>query len=307
MLRRAFQGFVAVETVMLFAIILVAGGAGLAEMGLSWLPRILAGVAIALALASMLPIATRALGTERVFAWLVSTRLVRDGIDAHRPFELAATLSALWLSVALRLPGWLGSAVPSGTARFEADLAADGPAKTLWVWFVVTALATAALALVIAFTALSLREAFVPVVRDRASAAGTTFLWNVLATGVLLSAELPDLFTGQPPEGPGDLRFWIDLVLALALARRVLVLVVMRAGPDLARSLDDLLAARALSLRVPRRATLLGLALVLATHFVLEPWLGVASSAAVIVVCAGPLALLLERANRRAAPAPSGS
>jgi hypothetical protein len=175
------------------------------------------------------------------------------------------------------------------------------------VWFVVTALATAALALVIAFTALSLREAFVPVVRDRASAAGTTFLWNVLATGVLLSAELPDLFTGQPPEGPGDLRFWIDLVLALALARRVLVLVVMRAGPDLARSLDDLLAARALSLRVPRRATLLGLALVLATHFVLEPWLGVASSAAVIVVCAGPLALLLERANRRAAPAPSGS
>jgi hypothetical protein len=115
---------------MLFAIVLVAGGVGLAEMGLSWLPRILAGVSIALALTSMLPIAVHALGAERVFAWLLSTRLVRDGIDAHHPFELAATLSAVWLSVALRLPGWLGTAGPAAAARFEADLAADGWAKT---------------------------------------------------------------------------------------------------------------------------------------------------------------------------------
>ncbi len=297
MLRTAFRAFVAIQTVLLAVVGVVAGVALTPDI--ARLPQAIAGVALGLGLLSVYPTSTHALGARPLYAWLARSRIARDGIEAHRPFQLAASLLALLVSASLRLPGWLLAAVPSARDQFLEDLAQRGVFETLCVWLVVSALSGGLLLLVLAFAFLSIHEAFRPGNGPVAPsiAANTTVLWNVLAAAVLASAELPGLF-GAHDDGPSDWRWWVALLLAVALARRVMVLSLLFAYDRLDIPLDGTLAKRVLPVRIHTRLTALGLAMACGTQVAVEPVLGVAGAAAVIVVTSGPLAWLLERASQ---------
>jgi hypothetical protein len=298
-LRTAFRAFVATQTLLLAGLGVAAAVA--LTPGLARLPQAIAGLALGLGLLSVYPTVTHALGARTLYAWLSRSHVAHDGIEAHRPFQLAAALLALLASAVVRTPGWLGAAIPAAHAELLEDLAAHGLAETLVVWAVVGVVAAALLVLVLAFALVAVLEALRPAEEPlpAAAAANTTVLWNVLAAGVLASAELPGLF-GDEGHGPGDWRWWVALLLALALARRVLVISLLFAYERLEIPLDATLAARALPVRIPTRATALALALTCALQLGLEQLLGVAGAAAVIVVASSPAAWLLERACRGA-------
>ncbi len=299
-MRTAFRAFMTLQSLALAAVI-VATAIGLTP-DLARLPAAIAGGSLALGLFSIFPISTRALGVDRLYAWIARSEIARDGVESHRPFQFAATLCALATATVVRLPAWLAHSAPPALDQFRADLANDGLLQTLWVWGVVTALATAAVSLVVLFTVLVVREALTPERRPArlADAARMSLLWNFLAAAVLATAELPSLFGDAAPIT--DVRFWIALVLAIALARRVLVLSVLYAHDHLGLDLDRTLAARALPARIPPRLTALTLALACALELALEHELGVAFAAAAIVVASGPAAIALERLAR---PLPS--
>lgn len=296
-LRTAFRAFVTLQT-LIFAGLGVVAAIELTP-GISRLPQAIAGLALGLGLLSFYPTSTHALGAHTFYAWLARSPVAHDGIEAHRPFQLAATLVALLTSALVRTPGWLVTGVPAAHAQFLEDRAERGLGEAVLVWLVLGVVATALLLLVVAFAVLSVLEALRPGAGpvSPSVAGNTTVLWNVLAAAVLASAELPGLF-GAHDDGPSDWRWWVALLLALALARRVLVVSLLFAYDRLEIPLDATLATRVLPVRIPTRATALALAVTCAIHLALEPWLGVAGSAAVIVVASSPAAWLLERASR---------
>ncbi|MBN8610805.1 MAG: hypothetical protein J0L92_09490 [Deltaproteobacteria bacterium] len=299
-MRTAFRALVTLQSLAMVAVI-VAGAAALTT-DLSRLPAAIAGASLAVGLFSLFPIATRALGIDVLYRAIARSEIARDGVDAHRPFQFAATLCALGSSAAIRLPAWIADAGPRALDQLRSDLATDGPLKTLWVWGVATLIVSALVLLVVAFTVLVVRESLTPTHREtaEADAARMSLLWNFLAAGVLAAAELPGLFGDAAPVA--DVRFWIALFLSIALARRVLVLSLLYANDRLGLALDRTLAARALPTRIPTRLTALALLLVCAAQLALDHALGVSYAAAAIVVVSGPLAILLERASTRVEP-----
>lgn len=299
-MRTAFRFFVAAQSLAFAALIVVAAVS--LTRDLAQVPAAIAGASLALGLFSVFPVRARALGVEAVYAWIARTPLARDGVASHRPFQFAAALAALGSSAAVRLPGFVADAGPRVLARFETDMATDGPLKTLWVWGIATLIVGGLVLLVVLFSILVIWTALTPSAAPmpRADAARMSLLWNFLATGVFATAELPGLFDDAPPIT--DVQFWLALVIALALARRVLVLSVLHANDRLGLGLDDTLAARALPVQVPRRLTALALALACAVQLALDHALGVAFAASAIVVGSEPLVLILERTLRAAEP-----
>ena len=135
-MRTAFRFFVAAQSLAFAALIVVAAVS--LTRDLAQVPAAIAGASLALGLFSVFPVRARALGVEAVYAWIARTPLARDGVASHRPFQFAAALAALGSSAAVRLPGFVADAGPRMLARFETDMANDGPLKTLWVWGIAT-------------------------------------------------------------------------------------------------------------------------------------------------------------------------
>lgn len=299
--RKAFRVFVTVQSVLLAGIAIV-GGLALAP-GLDRLPQRIAGVSIALGLIAMFPIRTDALGARALFGWIGASRIGRSWVEAHRPFQFAASVLVLMVAAGVRLPAWLASAIPAAIAQLHEDVAREGLGATVVVWGVLALLGSLLLLLVIAFCAVTLIHALLPHVgapTAAADAASTTILWNAFATIVLASAELPGLFTGETL-GPSDWRWWVGLAISLALAQRIVVFLLLFGYDFLRLPLDAALAEKTLAVRITMPLTAIGLGVACAVYLALEPHLGVAAAAASIVIASRPTAYALERLSARAA------
>jgi hypothetical protein len=86
----------------------------------------------------------------------------------------------------------------------------------------------------------------------------------------------------------------LDLVFAIGLARRVLVILLLFASDALAVPLEEL-SKRSLAGRIERPYVAIALVLVSVIYVYLEPRMGVAAAAAVILMGSGPTAALLEK------------
>ncbi|MGC4119650.1 MAG: hypothetical protein QM765_34780 [Myxococcales bacterium] len=296
-MRRAFGILMAAQSAMLA--LLVVGGASVMLPGLAKLPQALTASVLAVGLISVFPIQTRAWGVARVYGWLASLPIVRGWIGSHRPFQFAAGMLVLLVAAIERLPAWLRDAVPRVIAQYWADRANDGALKTLVVWTVAGQLGLLLFLLLLAFAIVVIASSFSPKLADRASAPNLAVLWNVLATGILVAAQAPDIFSGRAAS-PADGRWWLSLVFALEIARRLLVMSLLFAYERLGIALEGTLSAKVLGVRIRPGPTAVGLAATSLTFLVLERPLGVAGAASVVLLVSELMARALERLFPRA-------
>ncbi|HEY3448103.1 MAG TPA: hypothetical protein VGK67_17230 [Myxococcales bacterium] len=279
--------------------LLALGAASFALPGVARLPQFITASALALGLISVMPIQTRAWGVAQAYGWLAARPIIRRGIGSHRPFQFAAAILALLVVSLERLPGWLSLAVPRVLAQFSADLGHEGLPKTLVVWTVAGLIGLGIFLIVVGFAVVVVVSAFSSSAIDRRGAASLAVLWNVLATGVLVAAQVPDIFSGHG-SGPGDWFWWVSLVFALEIARRVLLLSLLFAYEKLEIALEGPLAEKVLDVRIRPAATAAGLAVLCLAFLAIERPLGVVGALSAVVVASELMALALERLAPRA-------